>query len=204
MRISMAGILVLGIAVAQTASAVDLGLDAANPHPPHEASILNGEPVGTDTIVPAGELDLAISDRGDSTAATLKGCVVLAAVAAGFLAYRVHASNQRMVALLRQQAMDDALLAAMNRDFEAAQTAIQRAELLQASPECIRMLYGEVALREGQAAEPAEAPSRPRPRRQAPAGAAPWAHSAGGAEEAGASDSTRPNSLSSPVLAALS
>ena len=144
MRTSMACILVLGITAAQTAFAVDL--DAANQHEPAEASILSGEAVGTDTIVPAGELDVAISDRGDSTAAALKGCVVLAAVAAGILAYRVHVSNQRMVALLRQQAMDDALLAAMSRDFEGAHTAIQNAELLQASPECIRMLYGEVEI----------------------------------------------------------
>jgi hypothetical protein len=189
----MACILVLGITAAQTAFAVDLHLDAANQHEPAEASILNGEAVGTDTIAPAGEFDL------------IRGCVVLGAVAAGILAYRVHVSNQRMVALLRQEAMDHALLAAMRGDFEGAQTAIQRAELLQASPECIRMLSGEVALRQRQAAEAAEAPSRPRPRRQAPAGAAPWACSAGVSEEAEASsDLKRRDSASSPVLAALS
>jgi tetratricopeptide (TPR) repeat protein len=83
--------------------------------------------------------------------------VALCAVGAtGLLAHRVHVSKQEMTAFQRQAALDDALLAAMSGDFDAAEAAIQEAELLEASAGWTRMLRGQVALHRGDSREAVE------------------------------------------------
>jgi tetratricopeptide (TPR) repeat protein len=82
--------------------------------------------------------------------AALLGLVVLLGAGAGTLAYGVHCSNVRMLGLRRQQAIDDAMLAAMSGRLETARAAIEQAELLGAPTGRIRMLYGLVAIHEGQ------------------------------------------------------
>ncbi|UCF34258.1 MAG: serine/threonine protein kinase, partial [Phycisphaerales bacterium] len=66
--------------------------------------------------------------RRPALAATLFVAVV-AVGAAGLLAYRASVTEQQMIALQRQDALDDAFLAAMSGDFPAAEESIKRAEL---------------------------------------------------------------------------
>jgi tetratricopeptide (TPR) repeat protein len=79
---------------------------------------------------------------------------------AGFLAHRLQVEEQQRRAdkqeheqqlqnQKRQQAVDKALVAAISGDFEAADLAIDEAELLGASPGQARILRGQVALDRG-------------------------------------------------------
>jgi tetratricopeptide (TPR) repeat protein len=77
--------------------------------------------------------------------------------AAAALAYRQEqqrlteerAHEQRLLAEKRQNALEKALMAAMNGDFVAAEKAIDQAELLGAAPGQARMLRGHVAFHGG-------------------------------------------------------
>jgi tetratricopeptide (TPR) repeat protein len=90
--------------------------------------------------------------------------IALCATAAGGLAYRVYLGEQQrqadeaqhQMALLeekRHSALDKAMLAAHQEDFEAARDAIHEAEDLGCSPGQVRMLWGKLKLCEGQATE---------------------------------------------------
>ena len=83
--------------------------------------------------------------------AALLGAVVVLGAFAGVLAYSAHLSNVRVVEMQRQQAIDDALLAAMSGEFDRAQAAIERAELLRVDLGWVRMLQGHLALQQGRA-----------------------------------------------------
>jgi serine/threonine protein kinase/Tfp pilus assembly protein PilF len=85
--------------------------------------------------------------------AALAALVVLVAVVASVLAYREQVARNQMITFQRQDALDDAFLAAMSGDFAAAEESIKRAELWGASAARIRMLRGQVALQEGRADE---------------------------------------------------
>jgi tetratricopeptide (TPR) repeat protein len=61
-----------------------------------------------------------------------------------------------MIAFQRQDALDDAYLAAMAGDFAAAEESIRQAELLGASAGRIRILRGQVALHQGRPEEAIE------------------------------------------------
>jgi tetratricopeptide (TPR) repeat protein len=83
-------------------------------------------------------------------------CALVLALVAGLLAYRLQvegqqrrADKQQLQEQKRQQALDKALVAANSGDFEAADRAVDEAELLGASPGQLRILRGQVALDRG-------------------------------------------------------
>jgi serine/threonine protein kinase len=82
--------------------------------------------------------------RRPGLAASLAGALVLG-LAAGYFAYEARQSKQQRL-IEKQQA---ALLAAMSGDLNAADQAIDEAELLGASPTQLRLLRGQVALDRG-------------------------------------------------------
>jgi predicted Zn-dependent protease len=71
--------------------------------------------------------------------------LVASGFAAGAFAYTAHRSSLQMTAMKLAKTQDDALLAAMSGDFDAAEAAIQQAEMLGGSAGWVRMLRGQVA-----------------------------------------------------------
>jgi serine/threonine protein kinase len=74
---------------------------------------------------------------------------LLAVLTASFFAYSAHRHQQQLLEEKRQNVLDKALVAAIGGDFEAADRAVDDAELLGASPGQIRILRGQVALDRG-------------------------------------------------------
>jgi serine/threonine protein kinase len=88
------------------------------------------------------------------------GCALVLALVAGILGYRLQVEEQQRRADQQQherqleeherhRALDKATLAAISGEFEAADRAIDEAELLAASPGQVRILRGQVALERG-------------------------------------------------------
>jgi tetratricopeptide (TPR) repeat protein len=95
---------------------------------------------------------------------SLAAIALIALGVAGLLAYRnrlvvaqhqveLKSHDQRLVAEKRQYALEKALMAAMNGDFEDAEKSIDDAELLGASTGQVRMLRGHVAFHRGDEAK---------------------------------------------------
>jgi tetratricopeptide (TPR) repeat protein len=86
--------------------------------------------------------------RNPALTAALAGLLLLA-LAVGFFAYQARRAEQERLAERRQQAIDQALVAALGGDFVAADKATREAEVLGAHPGWVRMLQGLVELHRG-------------------------------------------------------
>lgn len=93
--------------------------------------------------------------RRPALAAALAVAIVALGAALGF-AYYAYLANLRSQQIELQLAQDAALLEAMSGNFEAAQSAIQKAELLGVSKGWVRMLRGLVDLQRNETAKAIE------------------------------------------------
>jgi tetratricopeptide (TPR) repeat protein len=102
-------------------------------------------------VGPAGRL-VRWARRSKAVAASLFGVVVLALVAALF-AFQSHRARRELLQGQRQRAIDEALVAARNGDFDQAQHAIGEAESLGVAPGWLRLLQGQLAFHRSESHE---------------------------------------------------